>query len=118
MNKLVNLNELIAHYEEDTDLVLELVGVFEDTYLETVEALEHCFESKNYQDFEVSAHTLKGMLSNFFANDLIEKAALLEKMGEEQRLDNALEIIVELKKLIPAMLNEIKAIQRRGEDCV
>lgn len=118
MNNLVDVSELLKHYEGDCDLVMDLVEVFEETYTETMQDLERACNEKKFQEIEVSAHTLKGMISNFFANAIREKAALLEKMGQAHRIDNAQEIVTEIKELIPLMLNEIKTIESPGESRV
>lgn len=118
MNNVVNESQLLAHYEGDIELILELLQVFEETYSETLDELEGMYKANDFEKFEACAHTLKGMVSNFFAITIQEKASELEQMASEHSLAGAEVLIDEIKNLIPLMLTSIKDLSAPGENYV
>lgn len=108
---LVNKEELRLHFDGDEELILELLEVFEESYPETLSLLKKSLEESNAKDLELHAHTLKGMVSNFFAQSLKEAAFSLEKMGrsEDFSSEGSAHITI-LEKGLPELVVEIKSI--------
>lgn len=107
---LVHLENLKSHFDGDEELIIELLEVFAESYVTVLDSLNKAVEEKNYKEVELHAHTLKGMIANFFAEDLKVSAFFLEKGGRDE---NVLDFAPHLKKLeddIPVMINEVKAI--------
>lgn len=107
---LVNEKELKMHFDGDEELISELLDVFESTYPEALGAVKKAIEDRNLKDLELHAHTLKGMISNFFAKSLKDAAFELEKMGREDNLSNELEFIKELEEGLPKLIEDVKSI--------
>jgi HPt (histidine-containing phosphotransfer) domain-containing protein len=107
---LVHLENLKSHFDGDEELIMELLEVFAESYILVLESLNKAVEEKNYKEVELHAHTMKGMVANFFAEELKSSAFFLEKGGREE---NVLDFATHLKKLeddIPVMIDEVKAI--------
>lgn len=107
---LVDEKELRLHFDGDEELISELLEVFELSYPETLGALKKSIEQKNSQEVELHAHTLKGMVSNFFSKELKDAAFSLEKMGREQALVNELSYVKILEEGLPQMIKDLRSI--------
>lgn len=107
---LVDEKELKVHFDGDEELISELLEVFESSYPETLNAVKKSLEENNLQDLELHAHTLKGMVSNFFAKTLKDAAFALEKMGREQALENADGHVKTLEDGLPQLVNDVRSI--------
>lgn len=112
MEQLVNIESLLNHYHGDKDLILELLVVFEETYKSTLLNIEKAIEEKDFASLEIHAHTLKGMVSNFFVDSIEQRALILESIGKEKtKLHEKVESFLdEIKILTPQMISEIKVI--------
>ncbi|MDP7320653.1 MAG: Hpt domain-containing protein [Bacteriovoracaceae bacterium] len=107
---LINEKDLKVHFDGDEELIGELLEVFEETYPETLLAIKSSIETENFQDLELHAHTLKGMIANFFAEDLKQKAFILEQQGRNKEKTELIENFNELNQKLPLLVNELKAI--------
>lgn len=108
---MINENELKTHFAGDEELILELVTVFEETYPETISGIKNSIVKNDFKNLELHAHTLKGMIANFFAADLKDAAFELEKMGREQNIHDPDATIQKLESEIPNMVKELREMR-------
>ncbi len=106
---LVNREELNVHFDGDEELIGDLLEVFESTYPDTLNAIKTSAGENDYSNLELHAHTLKGMIANFFAQELKEYAFSLEKMGREKTAEGAEEYIAKLEAGLPELVKEIRS---------
>jgi len=99
---------LMEHFEGDTEIIEELIEVFEMSYPETLDSLQEAITESDSKSIELHAHTLKGMLSNFFAAGLKDKAFRIEQMGKNSSLTEAKEIYEEISVEMPCLINDLK----------
>lgn len=66
-------------------------------------AIEKAIENKNPNDLKIAAHTLKGAVSNFYAEPSRQLAWQLEQLGHSQKLDGAKDILSNLKTELKAL---------------
>ena len=71
-------------------------------------------ESEDFSNLELHAHTLKGMIANFFAADLKSAAFELEKMGKEKKIENGNEYYEKLERDLPLLIDELRSL---GSEC-
>lgn len=105
---LVDISKVNDHFAGDEELIGELLDVFESSYPEVIDRLEVAISNNKSEDIKLEAHTLKGMISNFFAEKLRLCAFDIEENSSslsQDQLNSKLEI---LKSKIPLMLNEIR----------
>ncbi len=108
---LFDEQKLREHFDNDVDLISELLQIFESSYPDTVSAIENAISEKNYKDLELHAHTLKGMVSNFFAEELRQAAFALEKIGTDESSDDTTSFVSVLKEKLPLLVTEIRSIK-------
>ena len=107
---IVNLDELRQHFDGDEELIGEIVEVFEMTYPEAFTALKNALDQQNWKEVELHAHTLKGMVANFFASELKDACFSLEQIGRDgggQETGGHLNV---LEEKLPQMMEELKKI--------
>ena len=106
---LVDVDALKSHYGEDIEIIEDLIEIFDSTYPETMAALEEAINANDSGNIELHAHTLKGMVANFFATDLKEMFYALEIKGKEQASVDVSELDP-IKEQLPKVTEELKAI--------
>ena len=107
----INIDEFKSHYGDDIDIVGDLIEIFEVSYPETLSSIEKAIIEKNFKDLELHAHTLKGMCSNFFSEELKSSCLSLEKMGRDQVLaDNHKDLLNNLDENLPKLIEELKEL--------
>lgn len=108
--KFLNVDELSTHFDGEEEMIGELVEVFEQSYPQTISELKNSIVANDFELMERSAHSLKGMVANFFAASIKDTCFTLEKMGKEQSLDGADDLIKTIEKDILELLKELKAL--------
>lgn len=106
----------MTNFQGMEDLAHETIRSFLSTLPILLSAVEAAIQSKNAEELELSAHTLKGAASNFYAEPSRALAFQLEKMGHESSVDGADKVLAELKIAVTkltadlnVLLNERKA---------
>lgn len=106
--QLLDCNGLKTHFAGDEEMIGELVEVFAETYPDILSELKKSIVEKDFEVIERSAHSLKGMVANFFSEVIKEDCFAIEKMGKEKVLDNIEEHLLNIEANIPQLLQEIK----------
>lgn len=87
----------LANFSGMEDLAMETIRSFISTLPALIAAIDQAIQSGKARDLELSAHTLKGAASNFYAEGSKRLAWQLEKIGHEGRTNGAEPIFMELK---------------------
>ncbi len=107
---IVDIEQVKIHFDNDTELIGELVEIFESTYPEILQSLKAALEAKSFGDVELHAHTLKGMISNFFATSTKDAAFNLEKMGRDKVLGDFSMMVGVLDTELPLIVTEARSL--------
>ena len=113
--QFANLNEALAldRVGGDFELLQEVVGLFLDDYPRAIEKIRSAVAANDASGVEHSAHSLKGSVSTFGAQDVFESALALEKQGRSGNLSGALDGLNKLEKALQALRPELEALQAR-----
>jgi two-component system, sensor histidine kinase and response regulator len=90
--KVLDRREMLAQFEGDAAILGSVVSLFLSEIPKHVEALAKEVEAGNCESLARSAHTVKGMLSNFAAKAGVEAALKLEqaaRAGNQQAVREA-----------------------------
>ncbi len=82
--KYFSKDDTLSHFSGDEDILEVLIKDFLESADELLNEIKRSFSSPRFEDLEISAHTLKGILKNFFCSELVERAYILEQMGKNQ----------------------------------
>ncbi len=110
--KFTDSQALCDHFSGDEELIVDLIEFFEDSYNDTLNPLKDALASETFRDIELHAHTLKGMIANFFSSELKDYAEQLEVQGKEKKLESADALVEKLVAGIPLLIEELKAFSK------
>jgi two-component system sensor histidine kinase/response regulator len=86
---LFDLRPLLRRIGDDSDLLRELINMFQEEYPRRLEALHTALERGDAGSVERTAHVLKGSASNFAAIEVVQAAQRLEILGRDGNLHEA-----------------------------
>ncbi len=108
---IINKEELFKHYDGDEDILLEIVEIFINQKDSEMNKLKKAIENKDAKEITLVSHTLKGIVSNFYAEELRVQFFDLEQKGKKNSLDNVDSDFLELEKIFPQFVLEIEELK-------
>lgn len=103
-NKVIDLDDVLERVQDDWELLLELLDIFEQDFSAKRPLLAQMVAEKSCEKIHDLAHSLKGASGNISAKALFQSFLQLEKMGESQDLSPAPELL----KTIDAQFEDFK----------
>lgn len=116
------VEEQLAHLDEalalsrvggDFELLREVVGLFLDDYPQAVEKIRAALAANDASGVEHHAHSLKGSVSTFGAQDVFEAALELETLGRSGSLTGAQKGLITLENALRDLRPDLEALQAR-----
>lgn len=112
---ILDLEDFLDRVQDDKELLLELLDIYEEDYGSKRIALTKAVAEKNYEDIRGIAHSLKGASGNISAKAVREIFCILEEKGKKCDLTGAEEDLMlldqhygELKERIDQVREEFK----------
>jgi two-component system sensor histidine kinase/response regulator len=97
----------------DMELLREVVGLFLDDYPNSLEMIREAVVRGDQSSLERHAHSLKGSVSTFGAQEAFEAAQALEKQGRTGDLEHAHEGLERLEHALSALRPDLEALQTK-----
>jgi len=97
----------------DFDLLREVVGLFLDDYPQAIEKMRAAVGAHDPSGVEHHAHSLKGSVSTFGAQQAFDAALTLERKGRSGDLTGAEESLRNLESVLEALRPELIALQNK-----
>ena len=114
-DSVINKDAVIARVSGDMDFLKEIITIFIDNYNIYLDNIKSALDSKDHNTLMKSAHTFKGVISNFTTAEAYHAAFELERIGREQDFNDVEQnkksykkLEEEVKRLIPALKELIK----------
>lgn len=104
----------MANFAGMEDLARETIKSFLNTLPKMLSDIQHAIEEKNSSDLELHAHTLKGAVSNFYAEPARLLAWELEKLGKNKNMQNATDLIKDLVQELKLLENEFNLFLKQA----
>ena len=113
--QLCRLDESVAlsRVGGDVELLREVVGLFLDDYPHSIELIRDAVGRGDQTSVERHAHSLKGSVSTFGAQEVFEAAFALEKQGRSGDLSNAAAGLERLEQALNHLRPELEALQSK-----
>jgi HPt (histidine-containing phosphotransfer) domain-containing protein len=113
--QLHKLDEAVAlsRVGGDVELLREVVGLFLDDYPQSLEMIRKAVAARDQTGLEQHAHSLKGSVSTFGAQEAFDAALELEKQGRTGDLTYASEGLRRLEEALIALRPELEALQTK-----
>ena len=105
---------MLKGFGNDGNFFKDVVDMFISDYPDMLTTLQNAIHNKKAEILQRTAHSLKGMLRNFQAEEMAEQAFQLEKMGQKNEFDGTSLILQELSDKLPylksALLEIVKEV--------
>ena len=108
--KLIDFEIALDRLGGDKDFLLELYDELNEQMNLTLEQIQSAVESSDFTQLRSVAHGMKGASSNLGADRLSAYFRQLEKLGSDQSVSGATEIVDKIKLTHTEMLNYLKTI--------
>lgn len=111
-----NPAEVLERIGNDLQLLGEMVELFLLEYHEALKRIRRAVEDHDPEALAISAHSLKGSVSNFCADDVTEVTAKLETLGREGDISTAATLLNRLENLLSLLDSAMRnaTAQTRG----
>jgi HPt (histidine-containing phosphotransfer) domain-containing protein len=104
---LIDMKTLTYEYGDDWDIFEELIADYQSSYQEMLTSLEQAIEDKDSEGLRMKAHTIKGIVANFYSDKLRDEASKLEACGKNEDFTQASDYLNNFKKLNDEVLSLI-----------
>ncbi|MCO4781078.1 MAG: response regulator [Candidatus Cloacimonetes bacterium] len=102
-----NKDKIQEQYGDIIEVFSEIVEIFNDDYLQYIDAIAIAISSKDSKSLKSSSHAVKGALANLYLEKAANIAFELETLGTNQSFDGAQDQVVLLKDTIEASIAEL-----------
>src|SRR5579884_2010882 len=99
----------LARLGDDEELLREVVELFLSEYPITLAQIRDAVQSRDASALESSAHSLKGSIATFGAEQARQAAFSLEQLGRESNLDPAPRKLSELEQALTGLRGELES---------
>ena len=99
----------------DKEVVLEIINMYVDEYPERMEKIKKNIDEKDFDNLKFNAHSLKGVISNFVAEDARTAAKRLEDKGSAHDPDDLDELYKDLEQKAGEVYNDLLEIRKEYE---
>jgi len=96
----------------DKEIVLDIINMFIDEYPERMQKIQKNIEDKNFDDLKFNAHSLKGVVSNFVAEEAKATAKKLEDKGANKDDTELDELYNKLSQVVGQVVEELKELKK------
>lgn len=102
---IIDLKDLMERVQDDKELVLELLDIYQEDFVTKRKALETAILSKDLQKVKETAHSMKGASGNISAKALHAVCLQMESMAKTGTTDG-------MERLLPTIDQLFSQIQQ------
>ena len=113
MNEPVDRQTLLGRFAGDTEFLAEAVGLLNEDGPPILDEIRRSVRDRDSEALHRSAHSYKGMISNFCARRATEAALAIQLMGQNAELDGAAAALVELEAAAEEALAALTEFTKR-----
>lgn len=112
--KFITKQKIFENFKDDEDLIPFAIEAFIKDYPKHMSHMEKSLKDIDGEELALAAHTLKGSVSNFHAQEAVEIAAAIEKAAHaknytlaKENYDNLKEVIKKVHEELDCLLQEL-----------
>jgi len=98
-DNLINYEEALERLGGDTEFLEEMLREMVTQIDASIEPLQTAVQKADHQTIHQTGHGLKGACSNMSLIQLTRLFKTLEELGQDQKIGNAQEIIIDIKTI-------------------
>jgi len=92
-NEIIDINDVLERVQDDRELFLELLDIFEEDFTQKRKLLSDFIEKSNFQEIKDVIHSIKGASGNISAKAMHASCTEIEKLAEAQDISKLSELI-------------------------
>lgn len=104
---------LMNEFNGDEDILVDMISMFQEGLGALLGPLRESVLSQDDNKLRISAHTIKGVLGNFYAEEGRKLAHELEKCGTQSVFDDALDLLNRLEDQLLLFLYELNKLKSK-----
>ncbi|MHB8203235.1 MAG: Hpt domain-containing protein [Desulfomonilaceae bacterium] len=108
---VIDRKKLMEHVGDSPELLIELIELFLELGPGMFKDIQESVEQESPDGLQRSAHSLKGSVGNFAAEDTFEASLLLETMGRNKNLAGAQDALIVLQNALSRLFDELTSIK-------
>ncbi len=108
--RIFNEKEFKARFRDHQDVAENLINQFISMVPDMMNKIKQAIEVQSFSELEISAHTLKGVVSNFYCESALRLSNKLETMGREKTLVDAADTYAELEFVVKNLVDVISKV--------
>lgn len=86
-------------FSEEFDLLYEIYNEYQQSYQEYLKEIKSLLEQDDFHKAMVVSHTLKGVVSNFYCEELISLASQMEELCKEKKTSLVFPILDQYQRI-------------------
>lgn len=110
--KSLNVPVLLNHFLGDEEILLEMINAFEEGAPSLLNLVREAIATQDADQLRINAHTFKGIMRSFYAEDGSLVAHELEMRGHNSAFDDALDILNRFENQLMLFLHEIRFLKK------
>jgi len=108
--RIFNEKEFRSRFRDHQDVAENLINQFISMVPDMMNRIKQAIETQNFSELEISAHTLKGVVSNFYCESALRLSNKLETMGREKTMVDATASYAELEFVVKNLVDVISKV--------
>lgn len=110
--KTFQYDRLSLHFLGDEEILLEMITALEEGHIRLLEGIALAIKDQDKDELKIRAHTMKGIMSSFFASSAQDLCLQLEDMTKSsQDISKANELYNELEDQVDQLITELRALK-------
>jgi len=111
-NDAIDIKDVMERVQDDKELLLELLDIFEQDYREKRVLLDELIAKKNVDEIRDISHSIKGATGNISAKRMHECCAQIEKLAEAKDMDKVIALMPTLDEEFRQLKVHIEEIKK------
>lgn len=100
----------------DKSIVLEIIELFIAEYPERIAAIKNDIASRNFESLKFNAHSIKGVIANFFATEPQQFARELETKGTHKEGNGLEELVLQLDQSCLQLIEDLQQMKEQFKE--
>ena len=96
----------------DKEIVIDIINMFVDEYPERMQKIKQNIDDKDFDSLKFNAHSLKGVVSNFVAEEARAAAKKLEDKGANKDESDLDALFADMKQKITQVIDELSELKK------
>lgn len=111
--KTINAPNLLNHFSGDEEILLEMIHAFQNGVYNLLNPIRESIVNQDGDQLRINAHTFKGILKSFYAEEGSVVAYELELRGLSSKFEDALVILNKFENQLMLLLYDLQFLQKK-----